>query len=590
MSETTELSPFNESDFLAIEAAVLETDKGRWFLAEFARRNRVADTQTLLKALSRLERNLIAQPTSPLEEHPDIEALCAAIEETCSDINAVRNDMLEDKGVVPSGTTTFSHLSQSARQIAVDLISTAEALQGTVNQLRKSKAGAEADNIDGHVSSLFSDGWRQDVLAQRIAKAMGLLEHLDQGLKSLNATAQQAEPISVDELHQTLPQALTPECLKFFDGDEDLFEPDCEQKAEEPLSSSSTDDADQASATSPESVALQQREETAKETAIDDEPTNEETASSEPSDVEPQPFGSALEDPLPVVEPKVVMVRRGQSADINVTSESVSEPDPATNSNTTEIHEATNPNQPEKPDSVTETDEDKAVISEEQSVCEVNIAEKDEPEVSKTEASVGSYNAATIIVDERSGNLSELNAPPPTDTDPNDDLEPASEISNDSAESTQAITTDASPTAEESLVEAHKDSAMDDKDETAEELAGDESPIPTTSPAEATATSPFEQIAIPEPPQIPNIEIPNEMFDAEDKPTDPMAAFIDLASPVSAISSGKGSDPQEIGAEQGKERIVVIRRSSSEDAEIPFAEHLSSGSKEKPAEKVESVG
>ncbi len=50
------------ADFEAIQGAVEETARGRWFLAEFARRNRVADTGTLLEALQRIEAG-IAKPS-----------------------------------------------------------------------------------------------------------------------------------------------------------------------------------------------------------------------------------------------------------------------------------------------------------------------------------------------------------------------------------------------------------------------------------------------------------------------------------------------------------------------------------------------
>jgi hypothetical protein len=45
----------SDSDYAEIEAAVMETARGRWFLAEYARRNRQADTRMLLDALARLE-------------------------------------------------------------------------------------------------------------------------------------------------------------------------------------------------------------------------------------------------------------------------------------------------------------------------------------------------------------------------------------------------------------------------------------------------------------------------------------------------------------------------------------------------------
>lgn len=47
--------PSVDSDYDSIHAAVLETVRGRWFLSEYARRNRHADTDVLLKAIGRIE-------------------------------------------------------------------------------------------------------------------------------------------------------------------------------------------------------------------------------------------------------------------------------------------------------------------------------------------------------------------------------------------------------------------------------------------------------------------------------------------------------------------------------------------------------
>lgn len=47
--------PPQEMEYDAVYAAVTATERGRWFLTEFARRNRHADTGTLVAALSRIE-------------------------------------------------------------------------------------------------------------------------------------------------------------------------------------------------------------------------------------------------------------------------------------------------------------------------------------------------------------------------------------------------------------------------------------------------------------------------------------------------------------------------------------------------------
>jgi hypothetical protein len=44
-----------EADFESIESAVMETARGRWFLAEFGRRRRIEDAARVLAALDRLE-------------------------------------------------------------------------------------------------------------------------------------------------------------------------------------------------------------------------------------------------------------------------------------------------------------------------------------------------------------------------------------------------------------------------------------------------------------------------------------------------------------------------------------------------------
>ena len=50
-----------DADFDAIREAFLETARGRWFLDEYTRRNRNADTTMVLEAVERIERSLAAQ-------------------------------------------------------------------------------------------------------------------------------------------------------------------------------------------------------------------------------------------------------------------------------------------------------------------------------------------------------------------------------------------------------------------------------------------------------------------------------------------------------------------------------------------------
>lgn len=50
--------PVSDTDYDAIVAAIMETPRGRWFLSEYARRNRQADTQQIVTAIDRIKETL----------------------------------------------------------------------------------------------------------------------------------------------------------------------------------------------------------------------------------------------------------------------------------------------------------------------------------------------------------------------------------------------------------------------------------------------------------------------------------------------------------------------------------------------------
>ena len=47
-----------DGDYDAIVAAIMETSRGRWFLSEYARRNRQADTAMLVTAIGKMQETL----------------------------------------------------------------------------------------------------------------------------------------------------------------------------------------------------------------------------------------------------------------------------------------------------------------------------------------------------------------------------------------------------------------------------------------------------------------------------------------------------------------------------------------------------
>lgn len=60
MSSERASPDLSTADYESIEAAVMETARGRWFLGEYARRLRAAETQAILAALDRIESKIDA--------------------------------------------------------------------------------------------------------------------------------------------------------------------------------------------------------------------------------------------------------------------------------------------------------------------------------------------------------------------------------------------------------------------------------------------------------------------------------------------------------------------------------------------------
>jgi hypothetical protein len=58
----------SEEDYAAIAEAFMETSRGRWFLNEYAKRNRNADTRMVLDAVARIEQGLAAQKEESLQK------------------------------------------------------------------------------------------------------------------------------------------------------------------------------------------------------------------------------------------------------------------------------------------------------------------------------------------------------------------------------------------------------------------------------------------------------------------------------------------------------------------------------------------
>jgi hypothetical protein len=157
----------SEEDYEAISQAFMETSRGRWFLGEYARRNRNADTRMVLDAVARIEENLAAQRSRPVENRlPEaLVAIRSALEEARSAARASLDPLAPEQSLAPirSGAQVMREISWRLRESGddgriCDLIdSQVGAIEGAFDQI------ASADPLSA-LNSVF------DLIERRIAE------------------------------------------------------------------------------------------------------------------------------------------------------------------------------------------------------------------------------------------------------------------------------------------------------------------------------------------------------------------------------------------------------------------------------------
>jgi hypothetical protein len=115
----------SEQDYDAISEAFMETSRGRWFLGEYAKRNRNADTRMVLDAVARIEENLAAQRQPAAENDGLAEALAAirgAVEEARATASAALDSLALEENLAPirKGARVIREIAWRLREIGAD--------------------------------------------------------------------------------------------------------------------------------------------------------------------------------------------------------------------------------------------------------------------------------------------------------------------------------------------------------------------------------------------------------------------------------------------------------------------------------------
>lgn len=195
MSETNTPSLLPERDYEAIESAVMETERGRWFLAEYTRRNRSADTEMLLHAIKKLERALEvrrAEPVDMAREDPatdqlrfDLMEMAATIAQTKLDIAAIAPRSGEN-GHITTVASELDSIVTATETATYKILQGAEGVQEVAWTMRQSDIEpALSKELEARATEIFSACEFQDLTGQRIVKVVQVLNYIEARLNSM---------------------------------------------------------------------------------------------------------------------------------------------------------------------------------------------------------------------------------------------------------------------------------------------------------------------------------------------------------------------------------------------------------------------
>jgi chemotaxis regulatin CheY-phosphate phosphatase CheZ len=188
MSDKTTPAPVAPDGYDAIEGAVMETARGRWFLAEYARRHRAADTITVLAAMDRLEKALGANRPAPHLERVrmEIREMAQAIARTKSEIASIKPE--GEEGRFEEASVELDAIVQATETATGDILSAAETIQEIAWTLREMGTENEVcDLIDTKATDIYSACSFQDITGQRTRKVIGVLRFLEERIDSMMA-------------------------------------------------------------------------------------------------------------------------------------------------------------------------------------------------------------------------------------------------------------------------------------------------------------------------------------------------------------------------------------------------------------------
>jgi chemotaxis protein CheZ len=175
-------------EYAALEKTLSATPVGRWFLAEYARRNRIPETQMLLDAIARLEAAVLKpqrQVAAPAIVLAELVEMSEAIARTRREIAQIRPPHQFDKQLI-NATEELDHIVEATKKVTSEILLAAEEIQEAAWTLREKNIAVDlCDKIDQRTTEIYTACSFQDITRQRTGKVVRVLRFIEQRINAM---------------------------------------------------------------------------------------------------------------------------------------------------------------------------------------------------------------------------------------------------------------------------------------------------------------------------------------------------------------------------------------------------------------------
>jgi hypothetical protein len=225
-----------EEDYEAISDAFMETSRGRWFLTEYAKRNRNADTRMVLDAVARIEESLAAhkQPASDNGLAEALAAIRSAVDDAKTSVSAAIDGLASEETLTPvrKGARVIREIAWRLREIGADgricdlIDSQVSMIEAGCGQLAsydpKPAISAAFDLVEARIGE-FGDGAEEaipsldphdemDAATPETAEDDAVLDRIAFEMAAFDSS-EMDEPADIDATHVAEPPLAAPETI-----------------------------------------------------------------------------------------------------------------------------------------------------------------------------------------------------------------------------------------------------------------------------------------------------------------------------------------------------------------------------------------